>query len=474
MAVEGIADSTVLMHGPEGCRRNLGALTKKVYPRRDKSVSMMTPYYRGSARIPHTDLESSDYIYGAYDRVFEALQYIKERDAQFIAIVCSPGASLIGDDCQKAIDENGLQSRAIVLDADLSSKPINVGIDLTLRRVLEKLDPEAGRIKEGTAVLLGNHVLQKDWESVNEEMGRILGLMGIEVICNVGAGCTVREMVESSAAEFAIAVCPEYARETAAFYAERFGAKPVIPDFSPVGFEATEDWIRKVAEATGHPPEKALDYVDGLKKRAYRRMLAARFDTDAFGFVIDAEPSIAYPLAKFFYDNLQMVPKCIRYNGISNPLSEALVSKLLDRIGMTEALEVDIPDYAEIICTDGNTVDMYARSGHAMRGVDLRFPSMMSVEFLQQPLFGAQGALYILERVINRFRGERHGDKHRRIGFRIFQRACARPCDHGPRRPAVRLDTRAERGRQIYTHTLHQQDTQARRRERDDRRQRRE
>ncbi len=131
--------------------------------------------------------------------------------------------------------------------------------------------------------------------------------------------------------------------------------------------------------------------------------MAARFDTDAFSFSIDAEPSICYPLSKFFYDNLQMVPKCLRYNGISYEPSEKLMAGFLERIGWGDAIEADIPDYTEILCTDGNTVDMYTRSNHCLRGVDLRFPSMMNVEFLPQPLFGAAGTLYILERVINRF-----------------------------------------------------------------------
>ncbi|MBR2255631.1 MAG: hypothetical protein IJ856_07500, partial [Candidatus Methanomethylophilaceae archaeon] len=390
-------------HGPEGCRKNLGALTMKVYPRKDPSVNMRTPYYMGGSRIPCTDLESPDYIYGAYDRVYDALQYIKERDPQFVAVVCSPGASLIGDDCQKALDENGLSDRAIVLDADLSSKPINVGIDLTLRRVLEKLDQPKSSTREGTVVLLGNHVLQKDWESVNEEMSHILGLMGLEVICCLGAGSSVEEIRASVDAEFAIAVCPEYAQETASYYRERYGIEPVIPDFSPVGFEATDSWIRLVAERTGRDPSEALAYVDGIRRRAYRRMMAARFDTDAFSFSIDAEPSICYPLAKFFYDNLQMVPRCLRFNGISYGPSEKLMGEFLDGIGWSQAMDADIPDYTDILCTDGNTAHMYARSGHCLRGVDLRFPSMMNVEFLPQPLFGAVGTLYILERVINRF-----------------------------------------------------------------------
>lgn len=407
MAIEGIADSTVLMHGPDGCRKNLGALTMKVYPRRDRTVTLATPYYRGGSRIPCTDLEPCDYIYGAYDRVSDALGYIGERSPSFVAVVCSPGASLIGDDCQKAIDERGVSDRAIVLDADLSSRPINVGIDLTLRRVLEKLDPEPMPTEEGTAVLLGNHVLQKDWESVNEEMSRILGLMGISVICCLGAGCTVDEMRRSVRAQFAISVCPEYSPECAAFYRDRCGAVAYVPDISPIGFEATEEWIRGVAEATGRDPTDALAYVDTLRRRAYRRMLAARFDTDTFGFAVDAEPSIAYPLTRFLYDNLQMVPRSVSYNGISWGPAEERMSRFLEERGMSDVLGADIPDYTEVVCTDGNTADMYQRSNHCLRGVDLRFPSMMNVEFLPQPLFGAAGALYILERVVNRFRGER-------------------------------------------------------------------
>jgi hypothetical protein len=87
------------------------------------------------------------------------------------------------------------------------------------------------------------------------------------------------------------------------------------------------------------------------------------------------------------------------------------MEKFLDSIGWSGALDADVPDYTEILCADGNTADMYARSGRCLRGVDLRFPSMMNVEFLPQPLFGAAGTLYILERVINRFRGRTMGSQ---------------------------------------------------------------
>ena len=402
MAIEGIRDSTVLLHGPDGCRKNMGALTNKVFPRRDPTVNFMTPYYRGASRIPCTDLEPCDYIYGAYDRVREALEYIREREPAFVAVVCSPGASLIGDDCQKAIDEAGLSDRAIVIDAEMSSRPICNGIDGTITKVMEKLDPERVPVEEGTAVLLGNHVLNRDWEAANEEMCHILELMGIRVICCVGAGSSIQEMRESVRAEYAVVLTPEYATELSEFYAG-YGAKVVMPDYSPVGFQATEDWIAKVAEVSGRDPAPALAYVDKLKRRAYTKMLSAYFDTDTFGFVIDAEPSIAYPLARFFYDNLQMLPRVIRYNDMSHETSERLMAEFLEEHGMAYALTAEMPDYVEILCTDGNTCNMYQRSKHCLRGVGLRFPNMVDSQFLPQPIFGAVGALYILERVINRF-----------------------------------------------------------------------
>lgn len=403
MAIEGIADSTVLMHGPDGCRKSLSALTQRVYPRSDPTINLATPYYKGFARVPCTELEPCDYIYGGYDLMLEALGYIRERDPALVAVVCSPGASLIGDDCQKAIDDSGLTDRAIVLDADLSSKPINIGMDTALCRALEKLDPPALPTEQGTAVLLGNSVLQKDWESANEEMAHILGLMGIKVICNLGAGCTVEEMRRSVSAEFAIAMCPEYVGSTSRFYSERYGITTVTPIHSPIGFSATEEWIRAVASETGADPSRALEYVKSIKKRAYRRMMSSRSGTDTLCFAVDAEPSIALPLAEFFYKDLRMVPKSIRYNGMSYaPAEDALVS-FLEARGLSHVLGAEIPGYVDILCTDGNTADVAQHTGHCMRGVDLRFPSAMTVDFLPQTIFGAMGALYILERVVNRF-----------------------------------------------------------------------
>ncbi len=402
MAIEGISDSTVLLHGPDGCRKNLAALTGKVYPRPDANIKRMTPYYYGWPRIPCTGIASNDYVYGAYERLSEALGYVKGT-ASFIAVVNSPGASLIGDNCQKAIDENGLQDIAVVLDADLSSKPLNVGMDNALVTVLKKISPRRDAPRKGTVNILGNSVLQKDWESVNEEIGHILELMGLETISCVGAGSSIQNMRESANAEFNVLVCPEYAQEQARYYKEEFGITPIDMGYSPVGFEATEDFIMKIAEVTGKDPSKALEYVDRYKKKAYRRMLAARYGTTGYSFAIDADPCVLYPLTKWLSDNMEMVPVALRANGIPFEYAEEKLREYLERKELTQVMDQMPPEFTDVVMTDGNTAQIYERSQHCRRGVDLKFPSMMNVEFLSQPIYGALGSMYILERIVNRF-----------------------------------------------------------------------
>lgn len=49
------------------------------------------------------------------------------------------GASLIGDDCNKAISVNKLDSRAISLDASMMSEPLSYGIDHMLTDMVRLL-----------------------------------------------------------------------------------------------------------------------------------------------------------------------------------------------------------------------------------------------------------------------------------------------------------------------------------------------
>ncbi|MBO4798929.1 MAG: hypothetical protein J5494_09215, partial [Candidatus Methanomethylophilaceae archaeon] len=236
MAVEGIADAAALLHGPDGCRKNLSSLSGKVYPRDPPADSgLSVPYYRGIPRVPCTEILSDDYISGAEHKVADALSFVCEREKGPVAIVCTPGASLIGDDINKAIRDCGAENRALNLDADTASGTCAGGLDSALARIADFLIKEPCEKKKGTVNVLGVNILTKDWISVREEFENVLGLMDLDIICFLGAGCTSDEIRASAGAEYNIVLSPEYCGKTSEYYEKKYGIKPVGLGYAPVG-----------------------------------------------------------------------------------------------------------------------------------------------------------------------------------------------------------------------------------------------
>ena len=400
MAVEGIEDATVLMHGPDGCRKNLTSLSNKVYPREGPRIDLGTPYYRGLNRIPCTGIVSTDYIHGAYRKLEDALRFIQTREKGLIVVIPSPGASLIGDDVSKAIRECGLEDRAMVMDSNLISMPINLGMDKALLKIVSTVASDQEKVKNRVNVL-GLNILMKDWKAAKEFVNTILALMGLEPGCFLGAGCTLEEIRRSPSAEYNLIIAPEYCTEIAQFYEERFGVKTIDMGYSPVGFTAIREFIDLIAESTGADPGMATDYVRGYEARAYDSMRSCRVDVRGRGFVIDAEPSICYPLVRWMTDYLSMAPLSVRFKGMHNEVAESKAMEYLDSIGLSERMDREWPEYADTVICDGNTAQLCELSKHCRRGVDVGFPSITNTDFRRSPVIGCEGALYLLDRLMN-------------------------------------------------------------------------
>lgn len=401
MAIEGIKDAEVILHGPDGCRKNLNILSSKSYPRPKENMNIGVPFYRGSSRIPCTGIISTDYIYGSYDKIESALEFVGRGDSEFIAVVCSPGASLIGDDCNKAISVNKLDSRAISLDASMMSEPLSYGIDHMLADMVSLLAPSDHIMEKNTVNILGLSVLQKDWPTVIEEFTEILSLMGLKVICTLGAGCTIDEVKRSVNAEYDLVLCPEYADETSKLYTEEYGIKEISLGYSPIGFDATDALIRLIEKITGMNGNKALTHVDKYRKRAFFCMNAMRADLKGDTFAIDKDASVAYPLARWMFESFSMVPVSIRLYDSKYGRSEEILGEFLKEHDLENTINAELPEFVNMILCDGNTAMLEQASKHCRKGIDIRFPSVANVDFRPSPIFGAKGAMYLLDRIIN-------------------------------------------------------------------------
>ncbi|NLL94763.1 MAG: hypothetical protein GX224_03275 [Thermoplasmatales archaeon] len=403
MAIEGIADADIVLHGPNGCRKNLAVLSRKSYPKpRGETVAAGTPFYGEFPRVPCTEVTPPDYIYGSYNRITAALGRVGLGDSNLIAVSCSPGMSLIGDDCWKAVVENEMEDRAVILDTSFASEPLCRGFDSTLADVVRALEPEGAETREGTVNLLGLSVLQKDWESVVDEFRKLFSAMGLEVLCVLGAGCTVADIRESFSAERNVVLCPEYSVETSTFYDER-GVKPISLGHSPVGFDATEGLVRLVGNEMGTDCAKAVSLVDEYRRRAFSRLSAVDSGLKGKTFAIETDASVAYPLAKWLFESFSMVPVSINLYESGHWDAVESLTGFLGGLGLGDAMGADVPEGVDYLLCDGNSATIAEAAGFCGRGIDIRFPSITNVDFRPSPIFGARGAMYLLDRIVNPF-----------------------------------------------------------------------
>ncbi|MCQ2071389.1 MAG: hypothetical protein MJZ68_09685, partial [archaeon] len=315
LAVESIPDAAVMFHGPGGCRIRHMVTSSATFPRIDPEDEppYTEPYYYGYSRVPSTYLDEHDYINGAYCKMEEGLGTVGRKEPSLIVVIDSPGAGLIGDDHRKAASANMMEDRTLVVDEALSSMPFTAGYDRTLRRILDHMSPERGST-DGTVLLIGMDILEKDWYSAVEEMKDLLGSMGLEVGCAPGAGASLEELENSVNAEYAVVVCPELCVSVSEFYRSK-GVKIIRSEHgAPVGFDAIESWIKTIAESTGMDPSPALDKVDTIRNLVYRKFIGMRYNSlriRGLTFSVAGISSIVRPLTEWLYGYLAIAPVAV-------------------------------------------------------------------------------------------------------------------------------------------------------------------
>ena len=152
--------------------------------------------------------------------------------------------------------------------------------------------------------------MDKDWMAARDELVSLLEDMGLEVACCPGAGSSVDEMVRSVDSEFNVIVCPEMCSGLTEWYESRGVPSIRSPKGAPVGFDATEAWVRAVAEATGRDPSNPLARVDACRREVRRRFTGMRYNAlriRGLTFSAAGTASVIRPLTEWLYKKLYPV-----------------------------------------------------------------------------------------------------------------------------------------------------------------------
>jgi Nitrogenase molybdenum-iron protein, alpha and beta chains len=406
LAIEGITDARAVLNGPTGCRGYPAYFSDRHYPREDflNRGTLKELFFFGQPRIPYTYLDSEDYILGSTQKLQEILPLIAEKGATFLAIVNSPGASLIGDDLKRFLAEAHLDDICMAFEVAAYSRPFPEGFDMAITAVLKWLRLNHLPHIKKRVNLLGFSMFQKYWQGNIAEIMYLCELMGLSVVSVPGAGSSVSEIRESTTASFNIVIFPEYCRKTAEFYESEFGISSVYsPGGAPVGFDATEKWIKTIATATGCDPTPALEEIRKRRRYAYHQI--ARYNHEAgypegTTFAIRGDSSFVLPVTSWLYEYLGMVPVSVELMAgedadTVDSLKEYLAANNFSEILGTRPALVK-PDFYFGDGLSGKDLEL---SGRCRKSVEIFNRETGDVQFIQKAFLGGEGALWILEQI---------------------------------------------------------------------------
>ena len=361
MAVQGIRDATVVLHGQNGCRK--GLLTSQQLMVRTEGRDQT--FYGKEGAIPYSNIRPEDYYKGTIQKLEAVMDHVRSEDYGLKVVMCSPGISLVGDDCRNV---RSVDDRTMIMDTDELPSGCAGGFDDCIRRIVEGLVHEKGeRIPNGVNII-GLSIMHKDWGSYVHELAHLLKDAGFRVVCVLGAGCTTEDIKMSVNASYNIVVDPSYSGRTSKMYEERYGITSVSIGECPIGYDAIERLFVRVGEITGTVPEHGMIMLKKSKRRAFEGIKASGKTMRGRTFSIIADSSTAKPLKGWLEGSFGMV-ECD-----------------------------DHPDY---LFAPGNIAMLEQASGRCGRGVDIGFPSSAGSDFLKKPLMGLEGCMYLLDALFN-------------------------------------------------------------------------
>ena len=132
-----------------------------------------------SRPLPCTYLDDYDYVFGPAEKLEYIFGRVADKGYSIVAVLNSPGASLIGDDLQRYLDWAKLSVPTIVLDKPHFTEPFESGWTEAASTVIEALAPGEVKPQDKTVNLVGLSIWQKHWKGSRAELERLLALCGV-------------------------------------------------------------------------------------------------------------------------------------------------------------------------------------------------------------------------------------------------------------------------------------------------------
>jgi nitrogenase molybdenum-iron protein alpha/beta subunit len=431
-AVEGIKDACTILNGPTGCKFYHSAIADSQFLRTPtfNPLEYTEGFYFGQSRIPSTYLDGEDYVFGGGEKIAKILRAAVRKNPGLIAVINSPGAALIGDDLNRFLAEEVRDIPAFALENTGFSgsfgsgyqKAIICALDAVRRRGDSggaKPMPNGSTVTGDGAVrnagkrrrvsILGLCIYQKHYAQNLSVLRHLLELSGIEPGAAPGAGDDAASLSGIGAADLNVAIYPEYGIEITEKLKNEYGTPYIVPEEGPpIGFDAAEACVREICRELDGDGQRALEEIERARARAY--LYLSRFSS-LLGlprgtlFSVKAEASTAYAITKWLCAYLGMIPASVSVLPGGGAFFTERLKTFLAGINCRKALEVPIIETpTHILLADGNTIAELKLYGQRFCGIEIALPSLGYIDVIGKTLFGGDGALFLLEQILNGLR----------------------------------------------------------------------
>ncbi len=254
-----LRDTVILVHGPKGCVYHVNYILG----------------LRGDCHCPVycTCMDEHDVVFGAEDRLKEAIEDLDSQKSPDMIVVLSCCASgIIGEDVQNACRVARTGAKVICIDAGGFSSDYTAGYAKTLEAIISGVADPAVPTETGTVNILG--MLRAGPDLL--EIRRLLSMLGLSVRVVMPAGATYEQIRRIGAASLNIVICETAGMQAALLLAQMFGT-PFIRTVYPVGAGLSREFLEDVASALGVSTSPDIDEPAGRDPQIHHRARIALF-----------------------------------------------------------------------------------------------------------------------------------------------------------------------------------------------------
>jgi light-independent protochlorophyllide reductase B subunit len=393
-AVKCIQGAVPLLHASQGCQESLyfDGCFSPVKPRFCLREMTEEPY------LPSTIVNEEDVIFGAEERLEDALEELHTRCApELIAVLTSDAPEIIGDnitDVALNVSDRTACKILTVEAGNLNGDHIDGFRAVIESAVSQVMIPQPMIEKTVNLVGIAGDEVSSSFDV--HELKRLLLSVGIQVNSVLLSDTSIQEIERAPAAALNIVLTEELGLPPAEMMEEQFNT-PYFVGGIPYGVEGTSEWLLEIASILGQESE-ALAFVE--KEGVETLSLVRKYERD-INFRLEAAVSADPTTAVGFTHLLQELGFCVTLLTVRSPPGQNILQQVngLDNDGRVILINPDYHQYKEMLkeiedleIVFGSFIDSLAAAEYGIPVIELFYPLMRMVEW-EGPLMGFGGAV---------------------------------------------------------------------------------